>query len=71
MSVLDTFIHDPLAEWEDEKRKRVSLILQHHRRSWLLNQYLSAFRIDKIGGMVIMQLIRPIPSLPKLSQDRL
>lgn len=23
MSVLDAFIHDPLVEWEDEKRKRV------------------------------------------------
>jgi serine/threonine-protein kinase ATR len=23
-SVLDAFIHDPLVEWEDEKRKRVS-----------------------------------------------
>lgn len=28
MSVLDAFIHDPLVEWEDEKRKRVlSLIV--------------------------------------------
>ncbi len=26
MSVLDAFIHDPLVEWEDEKRK---LVLQH------------------------------------------
>lgn len=24
MSVLDAFIHDPLVEWEDEKRKMVS-----------------------------------------------
>ena len=24
MSVLDAFIHDPLVEWEDEKRKLVS-----------------------------------------------
>jgi serine/threonine-protein kinase ATR len=23
MSVLDAFIHDPLVEWEDEKRKLV------------------------------------------------
>lgn len=23
MSVLDAFIHDPLVEWEDEKRKKV------------------------------------------------
>lgn len=23
MSVLDTFVHDPLVEWEDEKRKKV------------------------------------------------
>jgi serine/threonine-protein kinase ATR len=23
MNVLDAFIHDPLVEWEDEKRKRV------------------------------------------------
>lgn len=27
MSVLDAFIHDPLVEWEDEKRKLVSF---HH-----------------------------------------
>jgi len=26
MSVLDAFIHDPLVEWEDEKRKMVSRI---------------------------------------------
>ena len=25
MSVLDAFIHDPLVEWEDEKRKLVRL----------------------------------------------
>jgi phosphatidylinositol kinase/protein kinase (PI-3 family) len=25
MSVLDAFIHDPLVEWEDEKRKMVRL----------------------------------------------
>lgn len=25
MSVLDAFIHDPLVEWEDEKRRMVSL----------------------------------------------
>jgi phosphatidylinositol kinase/protein kinase (PI-3 family) len=25
MTVLDPFIHDPLVEWEDEKRKLVSL----------------------------------------------
>lgn len=25
MSVLDAFIHDPLVEWEDEKRKLVGL----------------------------------------------
>lgn len=25
MSVLDAFIHDPLVEWEDEKRKLASL----------------------------------------------
>lgn len=24
MSVLDAFVHDPLVEWEDEKRKLVS-----------------------------------------------
>lgn len=24
MSVLDAFIHDPLVEWEDEKRKMAS-----------------------------------------------
>ena len=24
MSVLDAFIHDPLVEWEDEKRRMVS-----------------------------------------------
>ena len=23
MNVLDAFVHDPLVEWEDEKRKRV------------------------------------------------
>jgi phosphatidylinositol kinase/protein kinase (PI-3 family) len=23
MSVLEAFVHDPLVEWEDEKRKRV------------------------------------------------
>jgi serine/threonine-protein kinase ATR len=27
MTVLDPFIHDPLVEWEDEKRKIVSRIL--------------------------------------------
>lgn len=27
MSVLDAFIHDPLVEWEDEKRKMVSYVL--------------------------------------------
>jgi hypothetical protein len=26
MSVLDAFIHDPLVEWEDEKRKIVRLL---------------------------------------------
>lgn len=26
MSVLDAFIHDPLVEWEDEKRKLVSRV---------------------------------------------
>lgn len=26
MSVLDAFIHDPLVEWEDEKRKMVGLL---------------------------------------------
>ena len=25
MSVLDAFIHDPLVEWEDEKRKLVRM----------------------------------------------
>ena len=28
MTVLDPFIHDPLVEWEDEKRKIVSRILE-------------------------------------------
>lgn len=28
MSVLDAFIHDPLVEWEDEKRKSVRPHLQ-------------------------------------------
>jgi phosphatidylinositol kinase/protein kinase (PI-3 family) len=28
MTVLDPFIHDPLVEWEDEKRKIVSGILE-------------------------------------------
>lgn len=32
MSVLDAFIHDPLVEWEDEKRK---LVLQHCNTSVL------------------------------------
>jgi len=27
MSVLDAFIHDPLVEWEDEKRKMVSCLI--------------------------------------------
>ena len=27
MSVLDAFIHDPLVEWEDEKRKLVRELL--------------------------------------------
>lgn len=27
MNVLDAFLHDPLVEWEDEKRKLVSEIL--------------------------------------------
>jgi len=26
MSVLDAFVHDPLVEWEDEKRKMVSIL---------------------------------------------
>jgi len=26
MSVLDAFIHDPLMEWEDEKRRLVRVI---------------------------------------------
>lgn len=25
LSVLDSFVHDPLVEWEDEKRKLVSI----------------------------------------------
>lgn len=29
MSVLDAFIHDPLVEWEDEKRKKVSPMYPH------------------------------------------
>lgn len=28
MSVLDAFIHDPLVEWEDEKRKMVGVKLK-------------------------------------------
>lgn len=31
MSVLDAFIHDPLVEWEDEKRKLVGLIVTAYR----------------------------------------
>ena len=27
MSVLDAFLHDPLVEWEDEKRKLVSVVI--------------------------------------------
>jgi phosphatidylinositol kinase/protein kinase (PI-3 family) len=26
ISVLDAFVHDPLVEWEDQKRKNVSLL---------------------------------------------
>ena len=26
MSVLDAFVHDPLVEWEDEKRKLVCVL---------------------------------------------
>ena len=33
MNVLDAFIHDPLVEWEDEKRRRVKNIpVYHHTR---------------------------------------
>lgn len=28
MSVLDAFIHDPLVEWEDEKRRMVIILLR-------------------------------------------
>jgi serine/threonine-protein kinase ATR len=31
MSVLDAFIHDPLVEWEDEKRKLVRVSRQPGR----------------------------------------
>lgn len=27
MTVLDAFIHDPLVEWQDEKREMVSILL--------------------------------------------
>ena len=34
MSVLDAFIHDPLVEWEDERRKIVSgFLLSVHSAS--------------------------------------
>lgn len=29
MSVLDAFVHDPLVEWEDEKRKLVHCLIFH------------------------------------------
>jgi len=31
MSVLDAFIHDPLVEWEDEKRKLVRMFHPSYR----------------------------------------
>lgn len=40
MSVLDAFIHDPLVEWEDEKRRMVGkpFILDSH----ILNRWIGA-----------------------------
>lgn len=42
MSVLDAFVHDPLVEWEDEKRKRV-----RHYCIFVSSLLTSVFRIGK------------------------
>lgn len=39
MSVLDAFIHDPLVEWEDEKRK----LVRHYSYIFPLNSNLYIF----------------------------
>lgn len=40
MSVLDAFIHDPLVEWEDEKRKIVWKMFLVHSSLWLTHNLL-------------------------------
>ena len=59
MTVLDPFIHDPLVEWEDEKRKIVSRICPDNRRH---DQILTTngYRNDKHTGGVLITGLRSI-----------
>ncbi len=39
MSVLDAFVHDPLVEWEDEKRKLVS--------TWMILALMYTYKVNR------------------------
>ena len=52
MTVLDPFIHDPLVEWEDEKRKIVSRMICPDNRRYDQTLTTNGYRNDRrIGGM--------------------